>query len=129
VLEAHHRKMGWYVVRIRVRMGWPASASDLHATRYAGRRLPWPMRLRSDLCFVHGDVEFTLRTRSQTPTMAIQQVRLALPMLRLRRETVRQIDVRRMHPLPSHRDLLASWRPPPDRSRLGNRHSVGRSAR
>jgi hypothetical protein len=110
-------------------MGWPASASELHATRYAGRRLPWPMRLRSDLCFVQGDVEFTLRTRSQTPAMAVQQVRLALPMLRLRRETVRQIDVLRMHPLPSHRHLLASWTPAADRPQLGKRHSVGRTAR
>ncbi|WP_343965506.1 MULTISPECIES: hypothetical protein [Kribbella] len=118
--------MGWYVVRIQVRMGWPASASELHEIRYAGRRLPWPMRLRADLCFVHGDVEFTLRTRSQTPAMAIQQVRLALPMLRLRRELVRQIDVRRLHPLPSHRELLATWMPPPDRPRLVRRRSVGR---
>ncbi|MFI5706953.1 hypothetical protein [Kribbella sp. NPDC051620] len=118
--------MGWYVVRIQVRMGWPASASELHAIRYAGHRLPWPMRLRSDLCFIHGDVEFTLRTRSQTPAMAIQQVRLALPMLRLRRERVQRIDVRRLHPLPSHRDLLASWMPHPDRRGIERRRSVVR---
>jgi hypothetical protein len=104
--------MARYVVRVRVRMGWPASASELHEIRYAGRRLPRPMRLRSALCFVEGDVEFTLRTRSQTPAMAIQQVRLALPMLRLRRETVRRIDVLRIHPLPSRRYLLSSWTPP-----------------
>ncbi|MDX6262610.1 MAG: hypothetical protein QOH84_4298 [Kribbellaceae bacterium] len=104
--------MARYVVRVRVRMGWPASASELYEIRYAGHRLPRPMRLRSALCFVEGDVEFTLRTRSQTPAMAIQQVRLALPMLRLRRETVRQIDVLRNHPLPSHRYLLSSWTPP-----------------
>jgi hypothetical protein len=58
--------------------------------------------------------------------MAIQQVRLALPMLRLRRERVRQIDVRRIHPLPSHRDLLATWMPPPARPRIERRRSVGR---
>jgi hypothetical protein len=82
------------------------------------------MRLRSDLCFVEGDVEFTLRIRSQTPPMAIQQVRLALPMLRLRRESVRRIDVLRIHPLPSHRHLLASWTPPPARSGVAKRRSV-----
>jgi hypothetical protein len=45
--------------------------------------------------------------------MTIQQIRLALPMMRLRREKVQRIDVLRIHPLPSHRDLLASWTPRP----------------
>jgi hypothetical protein len=105
--------MAWYVVRLRVRTGWPASAADLHATRYAARRLPRSMRRVSALCFVEGDVEFTLRVRAPTPSMTIQQIRLALPMLRLRREKVQRIDVLRIHPLPSHRDLLASWTPRP----------------
>ncbi|NEA30538.1 hypothetical protein [Streptomyces sp. SID13031] len=117
--------MARYHVRVRVRTGWPASAGDLYATRYAARRLPRPMRLLSTLCYVEGDVEFTLRTRCQTPAMAIQQVRLALPMLRLRRETVRRIDVLRIHPLPSYRFVLASWTPLPDRSRIEKRRSAG----
>lgn len=117
--------MAWFSVRVRVRTGWPASASDLYATRYAARRLPRPLRLRSALCFVEGDVEFTLRTRCQEPAMAIQQVRLALPMLRLRRDTVRRIDVLSIHLLPSHRRVLASWTPLPDRSRIEKRRFVG----
>lgn len=119
--------MGWYHVRVRVRTGWPASAGDLYATRSAARRLPWPLRLRSVLCFVEGDVEFTLRTRGQVPAMAIQQVRLALPMLRLRRDTIRRIDVLNIHVLPSHRRVLASWTPPPNRSRIEKRRSMGRA--
>ncbi|TDO30980.1 hypothetical protein EV643_1344 [Kribbella sp. VKM Ac-2527] len=104
-------------VTVRVRTGWPPSGSDLYAMRCAGRHLPRPLRLRSVLYFVNGDCEVVLRTRGLPTGMAIQQARLALPMLGLRRDAVRRIDVRRVHLLPSRRHLLATWLPThPDRT-------------
>lgn len=108
--------MARYDVTVRVRTGWPLSGSDLFAMRCAGRHLPRPLRLRSILFFVDGDSEVVLRTRGLPTGMAIQQARLALPMLGLRRNAVRRIDVRRVHLLRSRRHVLASWLPtPPDR--------------
>lgn len=120
--------MARYHVAVRLQCGWPPSAAELHAMRDAARRMPRPLRLHSVLFFVEGEVEVVLRTRGQTPTMAVQQVRLVLPMLRLRREAVRRIDVIRVHLLRSHRDLLTSWQPPArDRSRIEKRWSAGRT--
>jgi hypothetical protein len=112
----HHRRMARYDVTVRVRTGWPLSGSDLFAMRCAGRHLPRPLRLRSILFFVDGDSEVVLRTRGLPARMAIQQARLALPMLGLRRDAVRRMDVRCVHLLRSRRHLLASWLPTaPDR--------------
>lgn len=103
--------MGRYNVVVRVHCGFPPSAAELHKLRRAARRLPRPLRLRSILFFVEGDEEVVLRTHGLPSAMAIQQVRLALPMLGLRRDAVRRIDVVQVHVLPSHRTTLATWLP------------------
>ena len=104
--------MARYNVIVRVQSGWPPSGSDLYALHRAARKMPGPLRLRSVLFFVDGDSEISLRVHGPLPAaMAIQQVRLALPMLSLRRDAVRRIDVVRVHPLRSHRVVLTSWLP------------------
>ncbi|MEV0283702.1 MULTISPECIES: hypothetical protein [unclassified Kribbella] len=105
--------MARYDVTVRIRTGWPPSASDLFAMRSAGRHMPGPMRLRSVVSCLDGDSELVLRTRGLPAGMAIQQARMALPILGLRRDAVRRIDVRSVHPLDSRRQLLASWQPTP----------------
>lgn len=92
--------------------------------RSAARKMPRALRLHSVLFFVEGDVEIVLRAHGPTPAMAVQQARLALPMLGLRRDAVRRIDVTGVHLLRSHRTLLISWLPP-DRSRIEKRWSSG----
>ncbi|WP_020390807.1 hypothetical protein [Kribbella catacumbae] len=104
--------MARFDVGVRLRCGFPPSASELHKMRRAARRLPRPLRLHSVLFFVEGDVEVVLRIHGPTPAMAVQQARLALPMLGLRRDAVRRIDVIRVHLLRSHRAVLATWLPP-----------------
>jgi hypothetical protein len=111
--------MARYDVIVRVRSGWPPSGSELYAMRRAARKLPGRLRLRSVLFFVEGECEIVLRLRGPLPTtMAIQQVRLVLPMLGLRRDSVRRIDVARPHLLRSHREVLTSWLPT-TRDRVG----------
>jgi len=103
--------MARYDVTVRVRTGWPVSASGLYELRRAGRRLPGPLRLRLTLVHVEGDIDVILRTRGLPAHAAIHQIRLLLPRLGLRRDRVRRIDVRRAHPLRRHRTLIASWLP------------------
>jgi hypothetical protein len=103
--------MARYDVTVRVRTGWPFSASGLFEMRRAGRRLPGPLRLRGTLIHVEGDLEVVLRTHGVPAPSAIHQTRLVLPMLGLRRDRIRRIDVRRTHPLRRHRTLVASWLP------------------
>ena len=105
--------MARYDVTVRVRSGWPPSGSDLYAMRQAARRLPRPLRLRSELFFVGGDCEIVLRTRGLPAAMTVHQIRLALPMLGLRRDDVLRIDVVRRRLFRSRRDVLASWLPAP----------------
>lgn len=112
--------MARYDVTVRVWTGWPPSASDLVAMRCAGRHLPGPLRLRSVMVCLNGDSEVVLRTGGLPPAMAIQQTRLALPLLGLRRDAVHWIDVRRVHLLRSRRHLLASWRPTAPATRSGD---------
>lgn len=105
--------MALYHVTVRVRTGWPVSASGLWDLRAAGRRLPAPVRVRRTLCHVEGALEITLRSHGLTAPGVIPVIRLLLPMLGLRRDQLERIDVRRMHPLPSRRTILATWPPPP----------------
>jgi hypothetical protein len=121
--------MGRYNVVVRVHCGFPPSAAELHKLRRAARHLPRPLRLRSVLFFVEGDEEVVLRTHGIPTSMALQQVRLALPMLGLRRDAVRRIDVVQVHLLPSHRTTLATWLPrtQPNPSRIVKRRSLGRT--
>lgn len=105
--------MARYHVTVRVHTGWPVSASGLYELRYAGTHLPGPLRVRRTLVHVEGYLDIVLRTRKMPAKAAIHQIRLLIPMLGLRRDQIGRIDVRRAHPLPSHRTLIATWPPPP----------------
>ncbi|MFC0623034.1 hypothetical protein [Kribbella deserti] len=105
--------MARYDVVVRVRTGWPVSASGLAHVRRVGRQLPGRCRLRGILVFTEGFVELTFRMQSPGPQEAIQQARLLLPRFDLPRHTLRRVEIRRPHPLPSHRALLAIWHPRP----------------
>lgn len=105
--------MKQYRVTVRVRTGWPVSASGLWALRAAGRRLPAPIRVSQTVCHVEGYLEITMHSHRVTATTAINLVRILLPRLGLRRDQLERVDVRRIHPLPSRRTLLATWPPPP----------------
>jgi hypothetical protein len=100
-------------VTVRLRTGWPVSASGLAHLREVGRSLPGRCRLRGILVHTEGFTEVTLRMTGVPPEMAIHQARLTLPRFDVRREDLRRIEVRRAHPLPSRRNLLATWTPPP----------------
>ena len=102
-----------YRVTVRVRTGWPVSASGLWDLRAAGRRLPAPIRLSRTICHVEGYLELTMRSRKLTAMGVIHAIRLLLPMLGMRRDQLERIDVRRIHPIPARRILLATWPPPP----------------
>ena len=102
-----------YYVTVKVRTGWPVSASGLWDLRAAGRRLPAPIRVRQTICHVEGYLVITMRSRRVPATTAIHLVRLLLPRLGLRRDQLMQVDVCRIHPLPSRRRVLATWPPPP----------------
>jgi hypothetical protein len=104
--------MALYHVTVRVHTGWPVSASGLYELRDAGAHLPGPLRVRRTLVHVEGYLDVVVRTRRLPAMAAIHQIRLLLPMLGLRRDQVGRIDVRRVHPLRSHRTLIASWLPP-----------------
>lgn len=103
--------MARYEVTVRVRTGWPVSASGLHEVRRAGRRLPRPLRFRGTLVHIEGYTDVMLKTRGVPAVSVIHVSRLALPMLGLRRDRIHRIDVRRIHPLRRHRTLVASWLP------------------
>ncbi|HZO66183.1 MAG TPA: hypothetical protein VFB74_14355 [Kribbellaceae bacterium] len=103
--------MARYDVTVRVHTGWPVSASGHFEMRRVGRSLPGPVRLRKILIYVEGYTEIVLRTRGLPARMAIHQARLTTPMLGLRRDRIRRIDVHRAHVLRSRRTLLASWLP------------------
>jgi hypothetical protein len=102
--------MARYDVTVRVHTGWPASAADWFDLRQASRSLPRPLRLHRVLSlYIEGDTEVVLRTRGRQPRMAIHQARLTVPMLGLRRDRIRQIEVRRAHLLRRRRTVLDSW--------------------
>jgi hypothetical protein len=101
--------MARYDVTVRVRTGWPVSASGHYEMRRVGRSLPGHLRLRRILIYVEGYTEIVLRTRGLPARMAIHQARLTVPMLGLRRDRIHFVAVRRAHPLPARRTLLATW--------------------
>lgn len=103
--------MARYEVTVRVRTGWPVSASGLYELRRAGRRLPRPLRFRGTLVHVEGYTDVFFTSRGVPAGSVIHVSRLALPMLGLRRDRIRRIDVRRTHPLRRRRTLVASWLP------------------
>lgn len=102
--------MARYEVTVRVHTGWPASAADWHDLRAAGRALPRQVRLRRivSIC-IDGDTEVVIRTRGRQPRMAIQQVRLMIPLLGLRRDRIRQIEVRRLQVLRRRTEVIDRW--------------------
>jgi hypothetical protein len=104
--------MARYDVTVRVHTGWPVSASGHYEMRRVGRSMPGPLRLRGILIYVEGYTEVVLRTRGLPAKMAIHQARLTIPMLGLRRDRIHFIAVRRAHPLPGRRALLATWPTP-----------------
>ncbi|HEU4947780.1 MAG TPA: hypothetical protein VFT31_11555 [Kribbella sp.] len=104
--------MARYDVTVRVRTGWPVSASGLVHLREVGRSLPGRCRLRDIVVHTEGFTELILRMTGIPPEMAIHRARLSLPRFDVRREDLRRIEVRRAHPLRSRRELLATWTPP-----------------
>lgn len=111
--------MARYEVTVRVHTGWPASAADWFELRQAGRALPRPLRLRRvvSIC-IEGDTEVVIRTRGLRPRMAIHQARLAIPLLGLRRDRIRQIQVRQVHLLGRRTEVIDQWPKPGDPPRL-----------
>jgi hypothetical protein len=97
---------------MRLRTGWPVSASGLVHLRKVGRSLPGRSRLRRILIHTEGFTELTLRMTGIPPEMAIHQARLTLPRFDIPRESLSRIEVRRSHLLPKHRTLLLTWSPP-----------------
>jgi hypothetical protein len=107
-----------YDVMLRLRTGWPVSASGLIHLRKVGRSLPGGTRLRRILIHTEGFTELTLRMTGIPPEMAIQQARLTLPRFDIPREILFHIEVRRSHLRPNHGTLLLTWSPPLLTSRL-----------
>jgi hypothetical protein len=107
-----------YDVIVRLRTGWPVSASGLIHLRKVGRSLPGRSRLRRIVIQTEGFTELTLRMTGIPPEMAIQQARLTLPRFDIPRENLSRIEVRRSHLLPNHRTLLLTWSPPLVTTRL-----------
>lgn len=103
--------MARYDVIVRLRSGWPVSASGLVHLRQVGRHLPGRCRLRGILVFTEGYIELTLRMQSPGHREAIDQARLLLPRFGIPRHALRRVEIYRPHPFPSHRALLASWHP------------------
>jgi hypothetical protein len=100
-----------YDVMLRLRTGWPVSASGLIHLREVGRSMPGRTRLRRILTHTEGFTELTLRMTGIPPEMAIHQARLTLPRFDIPREILSRIEVRRSHLLPNHGTLLITWSP------------------
>lgn len=98
-----------YDVTVRLRTGWPVSASGLVHLRKVGRSLPGRTRLRRILVHTEGFTELTLRMTGIPPEMAIDRARLTLPRFAIPRENLSRVEVRRSHLLPNHRTLLLTW--------------------
>jgi hypothetical protein len=61
VTGSHHEDVARYDVTVRLRTGWPVSASGLIHLRKVGRSLPGRSRLRRILIHTEGFTELTLR--------------------------------------------------------------------